>query len=330
MKKTRRIVSVFLSVMMLIALACAPAANAEETDYPKGAITMIVNYSAGGGTDLAARALGDAAANILGGAITVSNITGGSGTVGVTELANSKADGYTIGVATLSPLALVPWQLEVTYTPDSFKYICAFGQYGYGIVVAENSPYKTLEDIIEAAKKETLNFGATGYPQPFTMADLGEMTGASFNYVNYASTTDLITDVLGGFVPFAMCDMASFAAYVKSGEMRLLASATDKHWDVAPDVKTLQEMGYDTTCNSYMGLCVPADTPDEIVEILRDAFAKASEDETYKEILENCNLTWAYMTGEEYETMVRDMYEEFGSRLAEPEEGEEKEEAPAK
>ena len=315
MKKTCRIISVFMSVVMLIALACAPAASAEETDYPKGAITMIVNYSAGGGTDLAARALGDAAANILGGAITVSNITGGSGTVGVTELANSKADGYTIGVATLSPLALVPWQLEVTYTPDSFKYICAFGQYGYGIVVAENSPYKTLDDIIEAAKKETLNFGATGYPQPFTMADLGEMTGATFNYVNYASTTDLITDVLGGFVPFAMCDMASFAAY-------------DKHWDVAPDVKTLQEMGYDTTCNSYMGLCVPADTPDEIVEILRDAFAKASEDEKYKEILENCNLTWAYMTGEEYETMVRDMYEEFGSRLGEPEEKEE--EAPAK
>ena len=331
MKKTSRIISVFMSVVMLIALACAPAASAEETDYPKGAITMIVNYYSFAATDAEERSTTqDVTVTIADDTptLTVSNITGGSGTVGVTELANSKADGYTIGVATLSPLALVPWQLEVTYTPDSFKYICAFGQYGYGIVVAENSPYKTLDDIIEAAKKETLNFGATGYPQPFTMADLGEMTGATFNYVNYASTTDLITDVLGGFVPFAMCDMASFAAYVKSGEMRLLASATDKHWDVAPDVKTLQEMGYDTTCNSYMGLCVPADTPDEIVEILRDAFAKASEDEKYKEILENCNLTWAYMTGEEYETMVRDMYEEFGSRLGEPEEKEE--EAPAK
>lgn len=89
---------------------------------------------------------------------------------------------------------------------------------------------------------------------------------------------------------------------------------------MAPDVETLQEMGYDTTCNSYMGLCVPAETPDEIVEILRDAFAKASEDETYKEILENCNLTWAYMTGEEYEAMVREMYDEFGARLSESEE----------
>lgn len=337
MKKLKKMTALVLSLVMLIALcACgggsaqtdskAPASDggtasadsgAKTSDYPKGAITMIVNYSAGGGTDLAARALGDAAGNILGGTITVSNVTGGSGTVGVTELANSKADGYTIGVATLSPLALVPWQLEVTYTPDSFKYICAFGQYGYGIVVAKDSPYQTLDDLIEAAKSAPINFGATGYPQPFTMDDLAEMTGAQFNFVSYSGTTDLITDVLGGFVPFAMCDMASFASYVKSGDMRLLASATDKRWDVAPDVPTLQEMGYDTTCNSYMGLCVPADVPDDIVETLRDAFEKASDDATYKEILENCNLTWAYMSGDEYETLVRDMYKEFGERLAE-------------
>lgn len=313
MKNMTRIAALLLCVVMVFAL-CACGAGGEKK-YPDGAITMIVNYSAGGGTDLAARALADAAAEELGGAITVSNITGGSGTVGVTELANAKADGYTIGVATLSPLALVPWQLDVTYTPDSFEYICAFGQYGYGIVVAKDSPYQTLDDLIAAAKTESVKFGATGYPQPFVMEDLGNMTGASFEFVSYASTTDLITDVLGGFVPCAMCDMASFASYVKSGDMRLLASATDKHWDVAPDVQTLQEMGYDTVCNSYMGLCVPADTPEEIVTQLREAFATASEDETYKELLINCNLTWAYMSGEEYEELVRSSYDEFGKRL---------------
>lgn len=314
MKKATKIVALVLALVMALSLCACGSTKSDE--YPSGPITMIVNYSAGGGTDLAARALGDAASELLGTAITVSNVTGGSGTVGVTQLANSKADGYTIGVATLSPLALVPWQLEVTYTPDSFKYICAFGQYGYGIVVAKDSPYQTLEDLIAAAKEGTINYGATGYPQPFTMDDLAALTGASFNFVSYASTTDLITDVLGGFVPFAMCDQASFAAYVKSGDMRLLASATDKRWEVAPEVETLQEMGYDTTCNSYMGLCVPAETPDEVVEMLRDAFAQASEDEAYKEILTNCNLTWAYMSGEEYEALVREMYVEFGERLA--------------
>ena len=313
MKKATKIIALLLCLTMVFALAAC--GGSKQAKYPSSAITMIVNYSAGGGTDLAARALADAAAKELGGTITVSNVTGGSGTVGVTEMANSKNDGYTIGVATLSPLALVPHQLEVTYTPDSFEYICAFGQYGYGIVVAKDSPYQTLDDLIADAKKETLNFGATGYPQPFTMADLGEMTGASFNYVNYPKTADLITDVLGGFVPFAMCDRASFAPYVKSGDMRLLASAIDKRWEEAPDVPTLQEMGYDTVCNSYMGLCAPAGIPEDVLQQLRDAFAKASEDATYKEILTNSNLTWAYMTGDEYETLVRDMYKEFGEKL---------------
>ncbi|MCR4711399.1 MAG: tripartite tricarboxylate transporter substrate binding protein [Clostridia bacterium] len=289
-----------------------PAEEATEEapaiDYPTSVITMIVNYSAGGGTDLSARALADAAATALGGTITVSNVTGGNGTVGVTELANSKADGYTVGVATLAPLALMPYQLDVTYTPDSFKYICAFGQYGYGIVVSKDSPYQTLDDLIAAAKEGTVKFGSTGYPQPITMADFGEACGGSFENVNYPSTTDLVTDVLGGFIPVAMADMASFASYVESGDMILLASATEKHWDVAPEVPTLKELGYDAVCDSYMGICVPADTDDAIVEVLRDAFKKACEDPKFQEILASVNQQQAYMTGEEYEAMVREYY----------------------
>lgn len=310
MKRTK-LVSLILAGTMLLGLAACSGSSGSEDQYPSQAITMIVNYSAGGGTDLAARALADVAAKNLNGTITISNQTGGSGTVGVTALADSKNDGYTIGVATLSPLALVPHQLEVTYTPDSFEYICAFGQYGYGIVVAKDSPYQTLEDLLEDAKNGTVNFGATGYPQPFAMADLGEAAGASFNYVNYASTTDMITDILGGFLPCAMADQASFTSYVKSGDMRLLASATDKRWEDAPDVETLTEKGYDIALLSYMGMCVPADTDEAIVATLRDAFAKAVEDSTYKETLTNCNLVWTYLTGEEYEKVVRDTYDEY-------------------
>ena len=313
MKRIKAIIGMILACSMIFSLtACGSGGSAS---YPSEAITMIINYSAGGGTDLAARALGDAAGKALNGTFGYSNLTGGSGTVGVTELANAKNDGYTVGVATLSPLALVPYQLEVTYTPDSFEYICAFGQYGYGIVVAKDSPYQTLEDLIEAAKTETMNYGATGYPQPFAMDDLGEATGASFNYVNYASTTDMITDILGGFLPCAMADQASFTAYIESGDMRLLASATDKRWESAPDVQTLSEMGYDIELLSYMGICVPAGTDEAIVTTLREAFEKAVEDEVYKETLVNCNLVWTYLSGEDYEQVVRDTYAEYGELM---------------
>jgi len=336
MKATKKLLALLLASAMVLALAAcggsgsgsgtpasaaptaAPASAAPESQTPSAAdgfpdhvITMIVNYSAGGGTDLASRALADAAAKALGGNITITNLAGGNGSVGVTELANSDGDGYTIGVATLAPLALVPYQLDVSYTPDSFKYICAFGQYGYGIVVSKDSPYQTLDDLIEASKQSPINFGATGYPQPLTMQDLAKASGGQFSFVNYPSTTDMVADVLGGFLPCAMADMASFASYVKSGDMRLLAAAHDQRWEVAPDVETLQEMGYDAVANSFMGLAVPADTPDEIVEVLREAFKTACNDATFKDILASTNAAWAYLTGEEYETMVRDTYEMY-------------------
>ncbi len=287
--------------------------TASDIDYPTSVIRFIVNYSAGGGTDLSARALADAAATALGGTLTVDNVSGGTGSVGVQELANSDNDGYTVGVATLAPLAIVPWQLDVSYTPDSFEYICAFGQYGYGIVVAADSPYETLDDLLDAAREAPVKFGATGYPQPITMRDLGDETGAQFEFVSYSETTDLVTDVLGGFIPCAMADMASFASYVEAGDMRLLASAHSQRWDVAPDVETLGEMGYSAIADSYMGVCVPAGTPSEIVEILRDAFAEAVDDPTFIEIMGNAHQAVAYMDGDEYEAMVREYYDFYST-----------------
>ncbi|MBE6991272.1 MAG: tripartite tricarboxylate transporter substrate binding protein [Ruminococcaceae bacterium] len=315
----KKFLSIILACLMLLA-ACTACSNSESTasgsDYPKGNINMIVNFSAGGGTDIAARAMADVAAKSLGTAISVTNVTGGTGTVGVAELANKKNDGYTIGVASLSPLSLLPWVLEVPYTPDNFEYICAFGQYGFGIVVGGDSPYNTLDELLEAAKTQEIKCGATGYPQPFAMDDLNEATGSQLSFVSYPSTTDMITDVLGGFIPCAVCDEASFTTYVEDGSMKLLASATDVPWACAPDVPTLMDLGYDINIMSYMGLCVPAGTDEAIVAKLREAFELACKDEGFIETIKNGNLVPTYMTGEEYEKLVYEKYEEYKVLLA--------------
>jgi tripartite-type tricarboxylate transporter receptor subunit TctC len=310
--KVKRFSVLFLALLTLA--ACTPASGA----YPDHAVTMIVNYSAGGGTDLAARALADAASKHLKEAIGITNVTGGSGTVGIAQLKNSKNDGYTIGVATLAPLAIVPWQMKVPYTPADFEYLCAFGQYGYGLVVNSDSPYNSVEDLLQAAKKVgKMNFGATGYPQPFAMEALGKSAGVEFIYVTYADTAALITDILGGFIECALCDQASFTSYVKSGQMKLLASATDKRWDSAPDVPTLQELGHDIALLSYMGLCAPVGLEPAVLQALRDAFAVASENEVYKEILVRSNLVYTYLPGEDYKKMVYEKYEEYKNLFSE-------------
>jgi tripartite-type tricarboxylate transporter receptor subunit TctC len=285
---------------------------AGDSNYPSQIVTMIVNYSAGGGTDLAARALADAASKPLGQVVGVANAPGGSGSVGIAELKNQKNDGYTIGVATLAPLAIVPWQMDVPYTPDDFDYICAFGQYGYGLVVNADSKYNSVDDLLKAAKAAgRMNFGATGYPQPFAMDALGAAAEVKFSYITYADTPALITDILGGFIECALCDQASFISYVKSGQMKLLASATDKRWDAAPDVPTLQELGYDVALLSYMGLAIPAGVDANVLKILRDAFAVAVEDPTYKDIVAKSNLVHTYLSGEDYKKLVYEKYGEY-------------------
>jgi len=327
----RKTIALALALLMVLSLgtACtsnqptapaAPSSNDDTTaapaetaqvEYPTKPITMIVNYSAGGGTDLMSRALAKAAGDILGEPINISNVSGGTGTVGIAELQKQKPDGYTIGVATLAPLSMVPWQIEVPYTPEDFEYICAFGQYGYGIVVAADSPYQTIEDLVAAGKTEKINFGGTGYPQPLAMEAINEAEGTNFTFVSYPSTTDLITDVLGGFIPFAVADQASFVAYVKEGSMRLLASATDQRWAIEPDVPTLQESGYDIALLSYMGLCTPKGVDPQIIEILREAFKEAFDDASFKDIAEKSNLVPAYLSGEDYQKLVEEKYVEY-------------------
>ncbi len=292
----------------------APSEN--EPDFPTAPMTFLCNYSAGGSTDMTARGLADALSAEMGVAVTVNNVSGGSGTVGVAELANQKTDGYTIGLATLSPLAMAPWQMEVTYTPDDFDYLCAIVQYGYGIVVSAASPYQSLEDLLEASKNGTVQFAATGYPQPFLMDELGAQCGGTFEWVSYSSSTDMITDILGNFIQVGVVDEATYIPYIENGQVRLLASATDKRWECAPDVPTLAEAGYDAAILSYMGVCMPDGADEAIVTKLREACEAAANSDAFKGTCETLGMNWCYMSGEEYEAVVREKYAEFESLFA--------------
>lgn len=290
---------------------------AQETAWaPTGPVTFLCNYSAGGSTDLTARGLADAISAVVGQPVTVENVSGGSGTLGVAELANRKTDGYTIGLATLSPLAMAPWQMEVPYTPDNFDYLCAIVQYGYGIVVSEASPYYTLDDLLNASKQESIQFAATGYPQPFLMNALGEQCGGTFEWVSYSSSTDMITDILGNFIQVAVVDESTYIPYIQSGQVRLLASATDNRWEVAPDVPTLAEAGYDAAILSYMGVCMPKGADEAVVKAWREACAEAANSDAFKDTCENLGMNWRYLSGEEYETLVREKYDEFKALFA--------------
>ncbi|MBS7525269.1 tripartite tricarboxylate transporter substrate binding protein [Fusibacter paucivorans] len=307
----KKFMALLLVCCMTLVLFSGCTQTKTEEKFPAEAITLVVNYGGGGSTDLSARALAKAAEASLGVPVTIENKSGGSGSTGVIEVQNSKNDGYTIGTLTYSPLAILPYQMTVPYTIDDFDFIMGYGEYRYGIAVKSDSPYNTIEDLVNAARENGgMAFSASGYPQPFAMQKIAEKEDVIFNYVPFSSGSDAVTAVLGGHVEATVGIISSVVPFLETGELKLLASASSKRWDEAPDVETLEELGYeDASIQSYVGLGAPAGISEENLKILREAFAKAFEDQEFQDLMVKLQLPASYISGDEYKTLCQEGFE---------------------
>lgn len=307
----KKFMVLLLVCCMTLVLFSGCAQTKTEEKFPSGAITLVVNYGGGGSTDLSARALAKAAEAALGVPVTIENKSGGSGSTGVIEVQNSKNDGYTIGTLTYSPLAILPYQMTVPYTIDDFDFIMGYGEYRYGIAVKSDSPYNSIEDLVNAARENGgMAFSASGYPQPFAMQKIAEKEDVVFNYVPFSSGSDAVTAVLGGHVEATVGIISSVVPFLETGELKLLASASSKRWDEVPDVPTLEELGYeDASIQSYVGLGAPKGISEENLKILRDAFAKAFEDQEFQDLMVKLQLPASYISGDEYKKLCQEGFE---------------------
>lgn len=300
-----RLITGFIAVCMLAALP--PAALAAEK-FPVRPISLTVNFGGGGGTDTSARILSKAAEKYLGVPVSVSNKPGGLGTTGVVDLMQKKADGYSIGVATYAPLAIIPHQMDLPYTPSDFDYILAYAQYRYGIFVNSASPIKNLNDLVAAAKEKELTYAASGYPQPFAMQRISELKGVKFAHMPVKSGADLNVQLLGGHVDVACAIIGDVLPLYKSGEVRILGVLSDERMADVPDVPTCKEQGFDVTLYSYMAIAAPKGVPADRLEILRTAFAEAHKDPEFQEVMSRLNIPALYMSGDEFKKRVEAGY----------------------
>ena len=155
----------------------------KEEKYPTSAITCIVNWSAGGPADLSTRALAAAMEKELGVPVTVVNKEGGSGTVGMSELAHAKNDGYTFGMVNHNALCLLPFQMDLSYTLEDFNIFTTFNIYEYALAVPASLGVTNLDEFFAWSKEnlpDGVNGAGAGYPHPLTMGDLCELAGQKF------------------------------------------------------------------------------------------------------------------------------------------------------
>lgn len=301
--------AVLVAMLLLVMIGCG-SQKAAAPKFPSKAINVIVPYGAGGGTDAIARAMAKSAEPVFRQPVTISNKIGANGAAGMTDGVNSPADGYTVTAVAIETV-LHPIMGNVKWTPSDFKAIMMTNYDPISVAVRIDSPYKTLDEVIKAAKanpgKLKLATLAPGAITHLSGLALQEKTGTQFAMVPFPTGgAAAITDLIGGHVDVACITAAEMSEHVKADKIRLLAIMDSQRMKGFPDVPTAKDAGTDLKFGVWRGLAVPAKTPDAVVKVLHDGFKKAMEDPKFIQIMEEGEFGIRYDSGANFQRFMND------------------------
>ncbi len=294
----------------------APTGDAGAQNFPNRPVQLMVAYPAGGGTDIAGRIVAAIAEKSLGQPIVVVNKGGAGGQVGWTELVRQKPDGYYIGFINLpatNTVILDPDRKAIFTEKDFTPIINQVLDPGI-IWVRADSPFKTLQDLLDGAKKSpnTIRAATTGILSDDHLAIL--MTeeaapGAVFRIVHLDGGATQLKEIMGGNVDVAFDNVGGVVRRVQTGEVRALAVMDTVRSKFLPDVATTKELGYPTiVSSSTRGIAGPKGMPEPVLGKLREVLKKAMDDPEHVEKLEAQGLGIKIMVGEEYAKYFADTH----------------------
>ena len=275
----------FKNIVAAVALlSFSTWAGAQAESYPAKPIKLIVGYPAGGASDVAARAVANKMADFLGQPVVVENKPGAAGNIGSEFVARSKADGYTLIFGTISSSINGSLYKKLNYDPvNDFVAISQVTSTPFLLVTTPSSPFKSVADVIAAAKKaqnrDQLPDYATagnGSGSHLFMELFTSLAGIRLNHVPYRGAAPAVADVMGGQVPLTFDNILTTLAQVQAGKLRALAVSTKTRSSVVPDIPTIAESGvagFDAT--AWFGVLAPAGTPQAIVNQLADVIQKS-------------------------------------------------------
>jgi tripartite-type tricarboxylate transporter receptor subunit TctC len=287
------------------ALACAvvPAVSQAQSDYPNRPVTMIVPFPPGGVADITARPLAEAMGRFLKQPVVVENKAGAGGGVGMQFVARAKNDGYTVLLA-LSSISIIPEADKVLGRDPMFQLnqlvpIARFTADPTVLAVRADGPYKSVKELLEAARKSpgTIPYGSSGNygTMHVPMEMLTGATGTKMLHVPFTGAGPAVVALLGGQVEALSTGPSSVIGHVKGGKVRVLATWGESRHPALPDVPTLKELGYDAQFSQWTGLFVPAGTPEPVIAKLREAARAAVADDTFKASLAKVETPVQYL-----------------------------------
>ncbi len=310
---------VFLvGVIGMLSHAAVLNGYAAGAPYPAKPILFVVPYAPGGGTDIMVRVIDKVGTQlkILPQPLIIENKTGGSGVVGKSYAKTKPADGYTITCADDSSTVVdlfgnAPWPY------NDFTYIAKLNRDYQMIVVRTDSPFKTLKDLVAAAKAKPngLKIGGTGVAQidVFHIAMFEKAAGVKFNYIGFDSGGQVITNLLGGHIDCAIANPGEAYEQMRAGKVRSLGVSSEKRvgFDSAvfKDVPTWKEAGVNTTLSQWRGVAGPKGMPKGPTEWLTNALKKISDSkEWHEQYLDKFLQVGVFVSGAEFQKEVEEEY----------------------
>lgn len=289
-----------------------------QTDYPSRPIEMIVTFGPGGGADLMGRQLARLLTNELGVSIPVSNVAGASGNAGLTRLATSAPDGYTIG--TLIALTVSSWAGGLgDVSPEDFHVVAVVQSSPGFIFVPAASPHQTAEALFDHARENpgALRVATSGYG---TMDDvtlqLLAQAGIEMTNVPFEAPSERYAAPLGGHSDAIYEEPGDVAQFIEAGQLvPVVVFAAERHPDF-PDVPTAAELGLDIAeLDIFRSIAVPAGTPDEIVARLEEAVVTAVASDEWQAFCQQTYTCIEPVTGEAAQEMVTGFHDLIAQQL---------------
>ena len=305
----------------LALLACVPLAFAPAWAQQASTQTlrMVVPFPPGGGTDVLARMLADKLRPLLNENVVIDNRPGATGNIGNDIVAKAPPDGHTVLIQG-TIIGMFP-HIFAKLPYDPVKDLQAVGTIAESpnvIVVHADSPFKTLQDLVNAAKADParpLNYGTAGVgsPQHLAMEQLASIAGIKVQHITYRGTTPAVNDLLGQQTQFGAYSLSSMLPFIQGGKLRVLAVMTQKRTSLLPNAPAMSELGYKGVDSSIrFAVFVPAGTPADVVNRLAAANDKALGDAAIRESFVKAGYEVVHASPQQTAAMVQREFNVWG------------------
>jgi tripartite-type tricarboxylate transporter receptor subunit TctC len=283
------------------------------------AIRIVVPYPPGGGADVLSRMVADAVGSLHGPTMVIENRPGAGTVIGTADVVRAKPDGNTL-LSSNNAVAIAPHMRKLDFDPlSSLAPICSIAATPSIIIVNSTSPYRTLDDLLGAARAKPgdLTFGATpGAKSDVDFEMILHPRNIRMTLVPFSGTPPIVNAVLGGQVDATFVDYPAAAGLLQAGKLRALAAGSRVRIEALPDVPTISESGFtDFSMEVWYGFFAPAQTPQPVISQLAEWFAKAGKLPELRSRLAIQGMTPDVRCGAPFASFLHKQYDDYGRAI---------------